>query len=110
RAPNITPADLGRMARTKSKPTVEESRARHAAPHLWMRWGRDRGMLQVRGELPDVLGAKFEATINELVERMRPAKGQPWERRDRRAADALIPMCDGGVLADKGETAAVRAE
>src|SRR3954453_23551483 len=31
RAPNMTPADLGRMARTKSKPTVKHSRARHVA-------------------------------------------------------------------------------
>jgi hypothetical protein len=51
-------------------------------------------MLQIRGELPDVLGAKFEATIKKLTEQMRPAKGQPWERWDRRAADALMQMCD----------------
>ena len=88
RAPDITPATLGRLARTKSKPTVEESRARHAARSLWTRWDRGRGMLQVRAELPDVMGAKFEETMKGLVERMRPAKGQPWERRDRRAADA----------------------
>jgi hypothetical protein len=101
RAPNITPATLGRMARTKSKPTVEESRARHAARSLWTRWDRGRGMLQVRAELPDVMGAKFEETMKGLVERMRPAKGQPWERRDRRAADALIQMCDAVTVADR---------
>jgi hypothetical protein len=99
RAPNMTPADLGRMARTKSKPTVEHSRARHAARTLWTRWDRDRGMLQVRAELPDVMGAKFEETMKGLVEAMRPAKGQPWERRDRRAADALLQMCDAVAVA-----------
>src|SRR5436853_2366529 len=33
RAPNVTPADLSRLAREKSKPTVEEGQARHAARH-----------------------------------------------------------------------------
>jgi Domain of unknown function (DUF222) len=110
RAPNITPGDLGRLARTKVKPTVEESRARHAARHFWMHWDRDRGMLQVRGELPDVLGAKFATTVNELVERMRPLKGQAWERRERRAADALIQMCDAVKVAEKVETPQLAAK
>jgi hypothetical protein len=94
RAPNVTPADLARLAREQAKPTVEDGRARHAARSLRMWWEKDRGMLQIRGELPDVLGAKFEATIKKLTEQMRPAKGQPWERWDRRAADALMQMCD----------------
>ncbi len=110
RAPDITPADLGRMARTKSKPTVQESRARRAARHLWMRWEHDRGMLQVRGELPDRMGAQFEATINDLVERMRPATGRPWERRDRRAADALVQMCEAVKVADEVETPQLAAK
>jgi hypothetical protein len=104
RAPNCTPADLARRARQKSKPTIEESRARHAARHLWMRWQNDRGMLQIHGELPDVMGAKFKATIDELVERMRPAKGRPWEQRDRRAADALLQLCDALAVADQAKT------
>jgi hypothetical protein len=104
RAPNVTPADLARLARRREKPTVEEGRARHAARTLRTWWERDRGMLQVRGELPDVMGATFEATLNRLVERMRPAKGEPWERRDRRAADALVQMCDAIVVADQVET------
>jgi Domain of unknown function (DUF222) len=110
RAPQITPADLGRLARTRSKPTVEDGRARHAARHLWMRWDRDRGMLQVRGELPDVMGAKFEATVNGLAKRMRPAKGQQWERRERRNADALGQMCDAVDVADKVETPQLAAK
>ena len=110
RAPNITPATLGRMARTKSKPSVEESRARHAARFVWSRWDRGRGMLQVRAELPDVMGAKFEEMIKGLVERMRPLRGQPWERRDRRAADALLQMCDAVAVADKVETPQLAAK
>src|SRR5690349_8687637 len=47
RAPNMTPADLARKARQQSKPTVEESLARHRARHFWMRWNREHTMLQV---------------------------------------------------------------
>jgi hypothetical protein len=104
RAPNMTPADLARRARTKTKPTVEESLARHRARHFWMRWNREHTMLQVHGELPDVLGVKFEATIDKLVEAMKPAKGEAWEKRERRAADALIQMCDAVEVAEKVET------
>ncbi len=71
---------------------------------LRMWWEQDRGMLQVRGELPDVLGAKFEATIKKLTEQMRPAKGQAWERWERRAADALGLMCDAIDAAERIET------
>jgi hypothetical protein len=104
RAANVTPGDLARMARTKSTPSVEQGRARHAARSLRMWWEHDRGMLQIAGQLPDVLGAKFEATIKKLVEAMRPPKGQAWERWDRRAADALMQMCDAVDVAERIET------
>jgi hypothetical protein len=104
RAPNMTPADLAREARQRSKPTVEESWARYEARHLWMRWNDAHTMLQLHGELPDVMGVKVEATINKLVERMKPPKGQPWERRERRVADALVQMCDAVEVAEKVET------
>jgi hypothetical protein len=104
RAPNCTPADLARMARTKVKPTVEEGRARYAARIVWKRWDKDRGMLRGGFELPDVMGAKFEATVDKLVEQMCPAKGQPWEHRERRAADALMLMCDAVDAAERIET------
>jgi HNH endonuclease len=93
RAPNIAPADLARLARTKTKPTAEEGRARHAARNLRMWWQRDTGMLSIRGELPDLMGARFEATIHRLTNRMRPSKGRAWEPRDRRNADALGELC-----------------
>jgi hypothetical protein len=104
RAANMTPADLARKARRQSKPTVEESLARLAARHFWMRWNGAHTMRQVHGELPDVLGVKLEATVNKLVERMKPPKGQPWEQRDRRAADALVQICDAVEVAEKVET------
>src|SRR6478752_10376971 len=104
RAPNMTPADLARMAREQRKPTVEEGQARHAARSLRMKWNKDRGMLHVWAELPDVMGAKFEATIKQLTERMRSPKGEAWERWDRRAADALGVMCDAVDVAERIET------
>jgi hypothetical protein len=57
-----------------------------------------------RFELPDVMGAKFDATIQKLVEQMRPPKGQSWERWERRAADALVLMCDAVDAAERIET------
>ncbi len=94
RAPNVTPADLARLACTKVKPMVEDGRARRAARSLRMWWQHDTGMLSIRGELPDVDGARFEATINRMIDRMRPAKGQAWDSRERRSADALVGLCD----------------
>ncbi len=94
RAPNVAPADLARLARTKSKPTVEDGRARRAARSLRMWWQRDTGMLHVRAELADIDGARFEATINRMTDRTKPPKGQPWDSREHRSADALVDLCD----------------
>jgi hypothetical protein len=94
RAPQVAPVDLARLARNQRKPTIEEWRKCQAARSLRMWWEKDRGMLQVRGELPDLLGAKFEATINRMTERMRPPRGQPWVRFEQRAADALGELVD----------------
>ena len=102
RAPNVTPADLSRLAREQSKPTVADGQARYAARHL--RTWRDDGMVHGRFALPDVMGAKFEAKIKQLVEQMRPAKGQVWERWERRAADALMLMCDASDAVERIET------
>ena len=77
---------------------------RHAARHLWMKWDEPRGMLRFGGELPDVFGGKFEATIQKLTERMRPANGQPWEPWSARAADALVLMCDAVDAVERIET------
>ena len=51
------------------------------------------GMLNLRGQLADLDGALFENTINHLIEQMRPPKGQAWDTRDHRAADALLQLC-----------------
>jgi hypothetical protein len=93
RAPRVAPVDLARMVRTFDKPTIEEGRARHEARSLRMWWSTDKGMLNVRGALPDLDGARFEATINRMAEGMKPPLGQPWDSHDHRAADALVELC-----------------
>jgi hypothetical protein len=76
RAPGIDPVELARMARNASKPSTDDSRTRHRARGLRMWWTPDHGMLHVRGQLPDVMGARFEAAITKLTEQMKPPKGQ----------------------------------
>ena len=74
RAANVAPGDLARLARNVEKPTVEQSRARREARSLRMWWAPGTGMLSVRAELADLDGARFEATMNRLIDRMRPAE------------------------------------
>ena len=100
----MTAADLARQAREQRTPTVEEGQARHAARFLRVWRDEPRGMVCGRFELPDVMGAKFEATIGKLVEQMRPAKGQPWARWEHRAADAMLVMCDAVDAAARIDT------
>ncbi len=94
RAPNVAPADLARLARTKATPSVEDARARRDARGLRMWWDKPAGMLHLRGQLPDVMGAKFEAMIQRMTNRMRPARGQRWDTPEHRAADALGELSD----------------
>jgi hypothetical protein len=107
-APNVAPGDLARMARNASKPTTEDSRARFEARSLRMWWTPDKGMLHLRGQLPDVMGATLEATITKLTEQMKPAKGQAWDSFEHRAADALVSLSDPPEAKDEGPTLAPR--
>jgi len=49
-------------------------------------------MLDGRFSLPDVDGALFERVINQMIDGMKPAKGQHWETRARRGTDALMDL------------------
>ena len=106
RAPDCSPAELQRLVRQQRTPTEEESLARHRARSLRMWWNDDHTVLHLRGELPDLIGARVEASITQIVEHVRPAKGDAWEPRDRRAADALAQLCD---QADGAEGSTPRA-
>jgi hypothetical protein len=104
RAPNVDPLELARQARKLTKPSAEESRARHAAREFKMWWNRDQKMLQLRGQLPDLMGATFEATIIAVTEQMKPAAGQPWTPFEQRAADALLALCEpASGASDEGD-------
>ena len=96
RAPRMAPVDLARAVRCQRKPTPAEGQARREARHLRMWWSDPNtktGMLNLRGQLADLDGSLFENTINEMIEQMRPPKGQPWDTREHRAADALLQLC-----------------
>ncbi len=92
RAPRWSPADLAQKAREQRTPTIEDAAARRAARELRWWWDQDQGMLRLRGALPDVDGATFELVVSQIVEGMKPAKGQPWEPFERRGADALMQL------------------
>jgi hypothetical protein len=93
----MAPVDLAQKVRDQRKPTAAEGQARRRARYLRMWWDdptTKSGMLHLRGQLADLDGALFENTITELVEKMRPARGQCWDRREHRAADALVQLCE----------------
>ena len=73
---------------------------------MW--WTPDKGMLQLHGQLPDVMGAAFEATVQKLTEQMKPATGQAWDSFEHRAADALISLCEQPATEDETPSLASR--
>src|SRR6478609_1672067 len=108
RAPNVAPVELARLARNAVKPSTEDSRARYAARSLRMWWTPDKGMLHLHGQLPDVMGATFEATVQKLTEQRQPAKGQAWDSFEHRAADALVQLCEQPEVGDQTPSLASR--
>jgi hypothetical protein len=54
------------------------------------------------------MGATFEATIQQLTEQRKPAKGQAWDSFEHRAADALVQLCDQPEVGDETPTMAPR--
>jgi len=91
--PGWSPEDLADEVRKQRRPTIEEAAARRAARmhRFWM--NRDAGMLDGRYSLADIDGALVESVFEEMIEQMRPAKGEAWATRDHRAADALVELC-----------------
>jgi hypothetical protein len=100
RAPAMPVAELARRVRTRAKPSTADGHARREARHLRMWWSDDHTMLHLRGALADVDGATFESTIQTLADRIRPGKGQAWDRWEHRAADALVQLCDHTARGD----------
>ena len=106
RGPNCSPFELERMARSRRGVTAAEAAARREARELKWWWERDTGMLGLRGRIPDVEGALVRGVLERMVERMRPAQGQPWETRAHRGADALVDLAKSYADATPGRTRA----
>ena len=93
RAAHTSPVDLHRQVRTQTTPTLEDSRARQDARCLNLWWDPSHSMLNIRGALPDLMGAEFEQVITAMVEQMKPPPGGTWDSFEHRAADSLLELC-----------------
>src|SRR5262249_42738977 len=105
RAPNCSPVDLRRMVRGQATPTIDESWRRRDARGVWMSWNDAYSMLRFGGQLPDLVGAEFEQTVNELVDQLRPERGGTWDTRAHRGADALALLCRKARRVDHADVA-----
>jgi hypothetical protein len=88
-----SPVDLTREARAAKAPTSAEFAARRARRSLRWWWDRDHTVLSLRGDLPDLQGVVVEQVLEHMIERLRPAKGERWDTREHRGADALVELC-----------------
>jgi hypothetical protein len=93
RGSRMAPVDLQRMARAARRVTAADAEARRAARYLTTWHDAEQGMVFGRWALPDVDGVLVEKVLDGLAERMRPAKGQPWDSLAHRKADALVLLC-----------------
>jgi hypothetical protein len=91
--PGWSPDDLAEELRRQRKPSVADAAARREARELRYWWNRDSGMLDGRFSLPDIDGALVEQVLDEMIEKMCPAKGEAWDTREHRGADALVDLC-----------------
>jgi hypothetical protein len=90
-----SPVDLEAQVRRQNAPTAREFDARRARRRLWWRWDDDRTFLTLHGDLPDLQGVAVEQVLEHMIERMRPARGETWDTREHRGADALVDLCVG---------------
>ena len=93
RGPAWAPADLQRQARAARVVTAPDAAARREARELRCWSEPDAGMVAGRFRLPDVDGVLVKSVLEEMAERMRPAKGQAWDRLEHRMADAFVDLC-----------------
>jgi hypothetical protein len=93
RALHWAPADLQRQARAAKVVTAEDAAARREARELRCWSDPEAGMVAGRFRLPDVDGILVKSVLEEMAERMRPTKGQPWDRLEHRMADAFVDLC-----------------
>jgi hypothetical protein len=97
RGRNLAPVDLQRIARSARHVTAADAAGRRAARYVSSWRDPERGMVFGRWALPDVDGILVDKVLEELAERMRPPKGQPWDSLVHRKADALVSLCRGST-------------
>ncbi len=93
RGARMAPVDLQRMARSARRVTTADAAARRQARYVTTWRDTEQGMVFGRWALADVDGVLVDKVLDELAERMRPAKGQPWDSLAHRKADALVSLC-----------------
>ena len=93
RAPRCAPIDLAREARRVQVVTPSDAAARRAARELRTWREPESGMIAGRFGLPDVDGVIVEQVLDDMAERMRPARGRAWDSLEHRKADALVELC-----------------
>ncbi len=91
RGRQAAPSDLARLVQRQRVVSDEEMAVRRDAREL--RWWRKGKMLRLTGALPDIDGALVEAVLEHMVGAMRPPKGQRWDTRAHRGADAFVELC-----------------
>jgi hypothetical protein len=93
RAQDAAPGDLARMARQARVPTFEEGLRRRTARRMFLVERPETGMVDFGGSLADLDGVYVKNVFEQMIERMRPAPGKPWDSRAHRMADALVELC-----------------
>jgi len=100
RGRQAAPSDLARLVQRQRVVSPEEMAARREAREL--RWWRSGEMLRIRGAIPDLDGVLVESVFEHLVEQLRPAKGDAWDTRVHRGADALVGLCRAATQGVEG--------
>jgi len=100
RGARCSPSELGRLARRSRPVSTATSDARIEARRFSI-WRRPaEGMVSFRGDLPDIDGVLAEAVLERMIDRMKPAPGQPWDTRAHRMADAFMDLVRNYADAD----------
>ena len=102
RGGRTAPVDLQRMARSSKAVSAADAGARRQARYVKSWRDAEQGMVFGRWALPDVDGVLVEKVLDHMAERMRPAKGMPWDSLAHRKADAFVDLCRN--FADAGAT------
>ena len=106
--------EAGRWAAKRQEDDGEERYRRQRARRRLSFWDGDDGMVNVRGELDPVTGAKVRKRFVQEAERLRRADlhspGGDKRRLTQRMADALDTLTSHGSIYSKAESAASRGQ